>query len=151
LTSRLPRDEPGEWLTIGEAAARLGLSPSGFRGLAQAEGIPVERRGSRPGVRATEIVAFIERARIRPGEFPDEDLEPIPVRPGDMTEGFIRAYVDGVPGVEEADAIRRRFGWSDHDLAKALGVDWSVLSRYRVKGFPAHRVQQLRALIRRPL
>ena len=108
----------------------------------------MKRRGSRPGVRAVEIDAFIERARIRPGEFPDEELEPIPIRRGEMTEGFIRDYVDGLPGVEEADAVRRHLGWSDHDLAKALGVSWPVLSRYRVKGFPAHRVEQLHALDR---
>jgi hypothetical protein len=66
MTARLPPDTPGEWLTIQQAADRLGLSPSGFRGLAKTRKIPINRRGNRPGVQSTDIDAFVPRARITP-------------------------------------------------------------------------------------
>jgi hypothetical protein len=64
MTARMPTDPPREWLTIREAAGRLGISPSGFRGLAKREGIAVLRRGSRPGERSTEVDAYLDRARL---------------------------------------------------------------------------------------
>jgi hypothetical protein len=68
MTAALPADMPGEWLTIQQAARQLGISASGFRNIAKTDGITVERRGQRPGVRATEINAYIQRARIRPAD-----------------------------------------------------------------------------------
>jgi hypothetical protein len=64
VTAPQPPDEVGEWLTVDQAAAEIGLSPSGFRGLARAEGLEVRRRGRRPGVRRADLTAYVERARI---------------------------------------------------------------------------------------
>jgi hypothetical protein len=64
MTVPLPPDRLGEWLTIQQAADRLGLSPSGFRGLAKTRRITINRRGSRPGVQSTDIDAVLQRARI---------------------------------------------------------------------------------------
>jgi hypothetical protein len=64
VTARQPPDEVGEWVTVDRAAAELGLSPSGFRGLARAEGLKVRRRGTRPGVRRADVNAYVERARL---------------------------------------------------------------------------------------
>ncbi len=49
-------------------------------------------------------------------------------------------------GVAKMDRVRERFGWSDHDLADALGVDWSQVSMYRVYGVPDRHVSRLRRL-----
>ena len=53
-----------EWVTVAEAARRLSLSPSGFRGLAKSEGIEVRRRSQKPGVNWTDVESFIARSRI---------------------------------------------------------------------------------------
>jgi excisionase family DNA binding protein len=58
---------PPEWLTVDQAAAELGLSPSGFRGLAEAEHLTIRRRGNQPGVARADVDAYLERARIHPG------------------------------------------------------------------------------------
>jgi hypothetical protein len=68
MTARQPTDPDGEWLTVEQAETHLGLSPSGLRGLAKTEGLDMRRRGNRPGVRRTDVDAYVERARIRPGE-----------------------------------------------------------------------------------
>ena len=67
------------------------------------------------------VEAFIARSRITA---PMERL----VRQVDRSEA--------PPGAARMDAVRGRFGWSDHDLADALGVDWSQASPYRVYGVP---------------
>jgi excisionase family DNA binding protein len=64
LSTRQPAEEVGEWLTVDQAAGELGLSPSGFRGLAKTEGLEIRRRGGRPGVRRSDVDAYVERARI---------------------------------------------------------------------------------------
>jgi hypothetical protein len=56
LTRRLPPDRPGQWLTVPVAAARLGISPDGLRGIAKREG--------RPGVLASELDAMRVRIQI---------------------------------------------------------------------------------------
>jgi hypothetical protein len=40
-----------------------------------------------------------------------------------------------VPGVTLLDRVQARFGWSDRQLARALGVTPAVVSRYRRTGF----------------
>jgi hypothetical protein len=53
-----------EWVTVREAARRLGMSPSWFRDMAKCEQIPIERRGRQPGVDWSAVEALISRARI---------------------------------------------------------------------------------------
>lgn len=57
---------PPKWVTVPEAAAMLGLSPSGFRLLARREGITIVRRGRQPGVLVADVVRYREAARVRP-------------------------------------------------------------------------------------
>jgi hypothetical protein len=52
---------PGEWVSVRQAAASLGVSASEFREVCKAEGIAVERG---TGVRVVEIEAFLARSRI---------------------------------------------------------------------------------------
>ncbi len=68
VTARQPPDPAGEWLTVDQAAAYLGLSASGFRAIGTTEGLEVRRRGNRPVVRRSDLDAYLERARIRPGK-----------------------------------------------------------------------------------
>jgi hypothetical protein len=51
-------------------------------------------------------------------------------------------------GVALIDQVKLRFGWSDHDVADALGVWPSVVSRYRRSGVSAQDMERLRALSR---
>jgi hypothetical protein len=51
-----------------------------------------------------------------------------------------------IPGVNLLDQIEARFGWSDHDVADALRVWPSAVSRYRVNGVPNSKIPALRRL-----
>jgi hypothetical protein len=46
------------------------------------------------------------------------------------------------------DRVKGRFGWSDHDVADALGVGPSVVCPYRRTGVPKHQITRLRELTR---
>lgn len=57
-----PADEG--WVTVGEAARRLGMSVSWFKEWADGEGIEVRRRGRGPGVNWSSVEAAVARSRI---------------------------------------------------------------------------------------
>jgi hypothetical protein len=77
-----PPPEP-DWVTVAEAARRLGMSGAWLRGLAKSEGIRVVRRGGRPGVDWTTIEVFINRSRItRAGDSSLQTLDPERRSPG---------------------------------------------------------------------
>ncbi len=120
-----------EWVTVPEAARRLGMSPGSFRSVAKEEGIEVCRRGRQPGVNWTDVKRFIARSRITR-----------------VNETLLRQIQAGrpMPGVDLLDEIEARFGWSDHDVADALGVWPSAVSRYRVNGVPNRKIPALRRL-----
>jgi hypothetical protein len=123
-----------EWVTVPEAAARLGMSPSWLRALADESSIEIHRRGARPGVNWNSVQAYIERCRITE-RINDSLLRQMdPERP--------------VRGVALMDRIKARFGWSDHDVADALGVYPSAVSRYRFQGVPEYQIPALRKLER---
>lgn len=56
-----------EWVTVGEAASRLGMSPSWFKAWVKRSGIRVERRGRRPGVAWSTVEDTVAESRIRHG------------------------------------------------------------------------------------
>jgi hypothetical protein len=120
-----------KWVTMPEAARRLGISPGSFRSVAKEGGIEVCRRGRQPGVNWGDVERFIARSRITR-----------------VNETFLRQVDAGrpMPGVNLLDEIEARFGWSDHDLADALRVWPSVVSRYRVKRVPNIKIPALRRL-----
>lgn len=123
-----------EWVTMREAAARLGISTASLRSLAADGSIEIRWRGGRPGVSWTSVEAYIERSRIT-GRVRDPPLRQVgPDRP--------------VRGVALMDRVKARFDWSDHDPADALGVWQSVVSRYRISAVPTHQVERLRTLAR---
>jgi hypothetical protein len=124
---------PRNWVTVAEAARRLRMSRSWFRALAKHEGIEVQRRGRQPGVNWQDVEAFISRSRIT-----------------EVTPTLLRDIHPEmpIPGVALAEEVKTRFGWSDHDVADALGVWPSTLSRYRLTGVPEHQIQQLQVLAR---
>ena len=51
-------------MTVREAAARLGMSPSWFREVAKAEGLEVRRRSRQPGVNWATVEIFIARSKV---------------------------------------------------------------------------------------
>lgn len=56
-----------DWVTLEEAARRLGMSGTWFAHLAKPAGITVVRRGSRPGVDWQSVEQWIGRSRIDAG------------------------------------------------------------------------------------
>jgi hypothetical protein len=123
-----------EWVTLAEAARRLGMSAAWLQSFAKSEQIVVARRGNRPGVDWTTVEAYIARSRITGV---DESLHRDPNR--------------SVRGVELLDRVQSRFGWSDRQLARALGVTPAVVSRYRRSGVPNFQACRLRRLSRLPV
>jgi hypothetical protein len=128
-----PSAEP-EWVTIAEAARRLGMSAAWLKSFAKSEQIYVAPRGGRPGVNWTTVEAYIARSRVRSI---DETLHRDPDRP--------------VRGVPLLDLVQSRFGWSDRQLARALGVTPAMVSRYRRSGVPNYQSCRLRRLFRLPV
>jgi hypothetical protein len=129
----VPSAEP-EWVTVAEAARRLGMSAAWLKSFAKSEQITVVPRGGRPGVDWTTVEAYIARSRIN---LVDESLHRDPDRP--------------VRGVPMLDRVQSRFGWSDRQLARALGVTPSVVSRYRSSGAPNFQACRLGRLSRLPV
>jgi hypothetical protein len=124
-----------EWVTVAEAAARLGISDSGFRGLAKREEVLVRRRGSQPGVSAEQVEALRMRSRIPPGSY---GPELVPYK-GRSNAGEVRY-------LELLDAVVARRRWTDAQVAKALGVQTDRVPRWRSHGVPNCYVPALRAL-----
>jgi hypothetical protein len=125
-----------EWVTVAVAARRLGMSKAWFRAVAKSEGIDVVRPRGQPGVDWASVEAFVARSGITT------------VTKGD---GSLLSTLDPKwwpPGVALIDQVKGRFGWSDHDVADALGVWPSVVSRYRRTGVPKHQIARLPALTR---
>ena len=140
-------DSVGEWLTIDQAAAHLGLSPSGFRGLAITEGLEVRRRGRSPGVRRADLDAYLERARIRPGQVSAPSGDRRRSARFSAHEPFARHIDDDVDGRAEVTILRDVLGWTDIDIGSLLGIHYSNVSRRRVNGFRADQVEQMRRRI----
>jgi DNA-directed RNA polymerase specialized sigma24 family protein len=129
-----------EWLTVNEAAECLGLSPSGFRVIAATEGIEIRRRGRQPGVVRADVDAYIERARIRPGQIRDGRTD------NQAHERFARSLSEDVPGLAELALLRERLGWTDQNVADALGLYLSAVSRRRLNGFHVREIQVMQRL-----
>ena len=53
-----------EWVTVPQAARRLGISPGLFRSVAKEEGTEVCRRSRQPGVNWGDVERFISRYRV---------------------------------------------------------------------------------------
>jgi hypothetical protein len=112
------------------------MSRAWFWSFAKSEQIHVVRRGSRPGVDWTTVDGYIARTRVR---WVDESLRPHgdPGRP--------------VRAVTLLDRVQFRFGWSDRQLARAVGVTPAAVSRYRRSGVPDHHACRLRRVSRMPV
>jgi hypothetical protein len=135
VTKRLPPDRPGKWLTVPEAAARLGLSPGGFRGLAKRVGITIQRRGNRPGVSAWEVKALRVHSQIPTGSYSRESMP---------YKG--RRNAGEVQHLELLDSVASGRRWTDTRVANALGVHRDRIPRWRSHGVPNCYVPALRAL-----
>jgi hypothetical protein len=107
------------------------MSAAWLKSFAKSEQITVVARGGRPGVDWTTVEAYIARSRITRV---DDSLHRDPDRP--------------VRGVAMLDQVQSRFGWSDRQLARALGVTPAVVSRYRRSGVPNFQACRLRRLSR---
>jgi hypothetical protein len=107
------------------------MSPGSFRSVAKQEGIEIRRRSRQPGVNWGDVERCIARSRITR-----------------VNETLLRQVHAGrpIPGVNLLDQIEARFGCSDHDVADALGVWPSAVSRYRVNGVPNIKIPALRRL-----
>ena len=80
--------------------------------------------------------AYIARSQVRSV---DEGLRPLadPGRP--------------VRGVSLMDGVQSRFGWSDRQLGRVLGVAGAALSRCRRSGVPEFQAGRLRRRSRQPI
>jgi len=135
-----------EWLTVDQAAAELGLSPSGFRGLAKTEHLTIRRRGRQPGVWRADLDAYLERARIQPGQMTALSRDHRRSARFGAHEPYARTIDAHVPGLGEANVLRDELGWTDADIADLLGIHYSNVSRRRINGFSAEQVTKMRQL-----
>ncbi len=147
VTARQPTDPAGEWLTVGQAAAYLGLSASGFRAIGTTEGLEVRRRGNRPGVRRADLDAYLERARIQPGQVVVGNQ--LHGRTSHLFPASYRTQRADLPGVAEVDHLHE-LGWTDTAIAQALGLHIANVSRRRTTGFSPKQVRELRRLVLGP-
>jgi hypothetical protein len=134
VAAKIVSVESTEWVPVTGTTARLGMSAPWVRALAEDASIEIQRSGSRAEVNWRRVQAYIQRCRIT-GRINDTLLSQ--VDPGHP-----------MPGVALMARVKARFDWSDHDVADALGVYPSVVSRYRLTGVPHHRVRVLRKLER---
>jgi DNA-directed RNA polymerase specialized sigma24 family protein len=154
VSTRRPPDPAREWLTVGQAAAELGLSPSGFRGLAKTEGLTIRRRSRQPGLLRADIDGYLERVRLGPGDVTTAR------RAGDLRTGrqvssdfaayeSVQRAVTNVPGLAEAMTLRDEHGWTDADIAELLGLHYSNVYRRRLRGFSPEQIAAMRQVIDR--
>jgi hypothetical protein len=78
------------------------------------------------------VEAYIERCRIA----------------GRVNDTLLRQVHPDQPvrGVARLDRVKARFDWSYDDIADALGVYPSAVSRYRLSGVPDRELRVLRTL-----
>ncbi len=107
-----------EFLSVRTAANRLGGSTFTFRGMAQRAGITIQGRIGRPQVRASQVDALLKGTRIPPGSY-----GPGSVPYTDRDRDFL-------------DAVVERHGWTDAQVAQAVGVDPGRVHRWRSTGSP---------------
>lgn len=62
-----------EWVTITQAARRLGMSASWFKAWAKESGVVVARRGNRPGVDWQTVETAIATCRMNPALLKSEE------------------------------------------------------------------------------
>jgi hypothetical protein len=107
------------------------MSRDWVRSLAD-DGVEIRWRGNQPGVNWTSVEAYIQRCRIA----------------GRANDTLLRQVHPDQPlrGVARLDRVKARFDWSDHDVADALGVYPSAVSRYRLTGVPDRQLRALRNL-----
>jgi hypothetical protein len=145
MTVRQPPDPAGEWLTVDQAAAYIGLSAAGFRRLATVEDLEVRRRGRRPGVLRADLDAYLHRARVQPGTVRGASISKERYQ---ALEPFARDVAGYVPGLAAVDRLHQ-LGWTDATIAVSLGIHFSKVSRRRVNGFSDAQIDKLRRLAAR--
>ncbi len=121
-------DGTGEWLSVRAAANRLGVSTFVFRAMAKRAGISIGGRTGHPQVPGSEVEALRSGTRIPPGSY----------GPGSVP------YTDRNRHL--LDAVVERHGWSEDQVAEAVGVDVDRVRRWRSTGVPNGYVPALRTL-----
>jgi hypothetical protein len=130
---KYPSGEP-QWVTVQEAAHRLGMSGAGSA-------------RSRTTSRSPSPAAAI--GAVSTGQ-PSRGTSPGPGSPG-WTRACSGTASGLARGVVLLDRVTARFGWSDRQLSRALGVTPAVVSHYRRSGVPDHGASRLRRLSRLPV
>jgi hypothetical protein len=123
------------WITLTDAATRLGMSRTSFVRLAEREGIPITQRYGRRGVTAAQLDAVVERCRIPPGSYGPE-LVPYS---GRSTPAEVRH-------LDLLNAVAAGLSWNDARLAREVGVNTYTVTRWRSAGVPNSCLPALRAL-----
>jgi hypothetical protein len=118
----------GEYLSLRAAANRLGVSVFVFRGMAKRAGLSIGGRVGQPQVSASEVEALLKHTRIPPGSY----------GPGSVPYTGRNCDV--------LDAVMKRHGWTDDQLALVVGVDADRVPRWRSSGVPNGYVRALRTL-----
>jgi hypothetical protein len=124
------------WIRLADAAAQLGMSRSGFLGLAEREGIAITERYGRRGVTAAQLDAFVERCRIPTASYGPE-LVPYSGRSSSAEVRHLHLL----------DAVVAGLSWTDARLAQQVGVDARTVQRWRSNGVPNSYLPALRALL----
>jgi hypothetical protein len=72
-SAREPYGQYGEWLTMPQAATRLGYEPTTIQRALGARGIPTVERGHKKWVRASDLEGVEKRSPGRPKTTPDDN------------------------------------------------------------------------------
>jgi hypothetical protein len=123
------------WIRLTDAAARLGMSRTGFLCLAEREGIAITQRYGQRGIAAAELDAFVKRCRIAPGSYGP----PLVPYKGRFSPGEVRH-------LDLLDTVGTGLSWSDARLAREVGVNADTVKRWRSTGIPNSYLPALRAL-----
>lgn len=128
-------DDP-DWVTLSEAARRLGMSVSYVKDRAAAGDLVIVRRGRQGGVNWTAVERWIAYSRVTHR----------------VNDALLRAH--GPPreprGVGLLDLGSSRFGWSDAEIGGRLNVSVEAVARWRARGVPNHYVSR-RSIRRWPM
>ena len=122
--------DEAEWVTVAEAARRLGMSTSWIRDHATSGDIQIVRRGRQPGVSWPSVDNWIRQCRVTHR----------------VNDALLRATDPprAPRGIDLLDLGAARYGWSDTDIAARLRVSIQTLGHWRKTGVPNHYLFRLR-------
>jgi hypothetical protein len=132
-----------EWVPLKTAAQRLKLTADEFERLAEEATFATRILARARLVLWSDVDAYIDRSRTAPRGFAGW------TRRRYLSDRLLHEVdrEEPIPGVDLMDALGGRYGWSDGNIARVLGVTGRCVSHYRLQGVPKGRQDQMRAML----